>query len=74
MQDETQSLPNLREPLESARQKIQARIEKGQQLRALYIRSENELEKARAECKKWSEYNKQLLLRLFTDSSIADRC
>lgn len=74
MTTEMQYQPSLVESRESAHQKIQARIEKGQQLRDLNIRSENELENARAECKKWSEYNKQLLSRLFTDSSMADRC
>lgn len=74
MSNETQSLPNLRESRESALRKIQQRIEIGCQLRDQPIGSENELEKARDESKKWSEYNKQLLVRLFTDSSIADRC
>ncbi len=70
----TQSLPNLVESRQKAYQRIQAQIVKGQELRDQAIHSEDELEKARAECKKWSEYNKQLLLRLFTDSSISDRC
>lgn len=74
MMTEMKSQPSLVESRESAHQKIQARIEMGQQLRDLNIRSENELENARAESKKWSEYNKQLLSRLFTDSSMADRC
>ncbi|MDE0089526.1 MAG: nucleotide-binding protein [Candidatus Poribacteria bacterium] len=46
----------------------------GQQLQNKAIRSEDELEKIRAECKKWSEYNKQLLSQLFSNSSMADRC
>ena len=74
MTTETQSLPNLVESRQTAYQKIQAQIVKGQKLRDQTIHSEDELEKARAESEKWSEYNKQLLSRLFTDSSIADRC
>lgn len=74
MTTEMQSQPSLLESRQEACQKIQAQIVKGQELRNQTIRSEDELEKARAESKKWSEYNKQLLSRLFTDSSIADRC
>ena len=72
MTTEMQSQPSLVESRESARQKIQAQIDKGYQLWDLHIRSEDELEKVVAECKKWSNYNKTLLSRLFTNSSIAD--
>ena len=57
--------PKLRVNEEEARQKIQVRIEKGEQLRYKEIRSEDELEKARTESRKWSDYNKTLLLKLF---------
>ena len=56
--------PNLMVPKETASQKIQKRIQIGQQLRNKAIRSEDELEKIRAECKKWSEHNKTLLKSL----------
>ena len=74
MSDEPQSLPNLMVPKETASQKIQKRIQIGQQLRNKAIRSEDELEKIRAECKKWSEHNKTLLKSLFSNSTMADRC
>jgi predicted nucleotide-binding protein len=64
--------PKLRVNEEEARQKIQVRIEKGEQLRYKEIRSEDELEKARTESKKWSDYNKTLLLGLFDNASIAE--
>ncbi len=74
MRTEMKSQPSLLESRQEACQKIQAQIMKGQELRNQTIHSKDELEKARAESKKWSEYNKQLLSRLFTDSSIAARC
>ena len=74
MSDEPQSLPNLMVPKEIASQKIQMRIQMGLQLRNKAIRSEDELEKIRAECKKWSEHNKTLLKSLFSNSTMADRC
>lgn len=73
MNTENQSQPNLVVPREEAREKIQERIDKGQQLRDLPIRSEAELEDARAEYSNWSSYNSTLLSRLFDSSSIARR-
>lgn len=73
MNTENQSQPNLVVPREEAREKIQERIDKGQQLRDLPIRSEAELEDARAEYSNWSSYNSELLSRLFDSSSIARR-
>ena len=64
--------PKLRVSEKEAHQKIEARIEKGQQLHAQQINSDDELEKARAESKKWSKYNEILLTRLFDDTSIAE--
>ncbi len=63
-------LPKLRVSREEAYQKIQARIEKGQQLRSEDIRS-NERKKAGRERKDWSEDNKILLLSLFGEESTA---
>ena len=65
-------LPKLRVNREEARQKIQARIEKGRQLRNKEIRTDDELEKARAESEKWSKYNKVLLSGLFDNTSVAE--
>ena len=66
------TLPKLRVSREEARQKIQMQIEKGQQLRDQSIDSDDELEEARAESRKWSDYNKTLLLKLFDNTSIAE--
>ena len=70
------TLPKLRVSREVARQKIQARIEKGQQLRDQRIDyqldSYDGLEEARTESIKWSDYNKPLLLKLFDNPSIAE--
>ena len=64
--------PQLLKSREEARQKIQMQIEKGQQLRDQSIDSDDELEEARAESRKWSDYNKTLLLKLFDNTSIAE--
>ena len=65
-------LPKLCVSREEARQQIEAQIEKGQQLHAHQINSEGELAEARRESRKWSDYNKTLLLRLFDNTSIAE--
>lgn len=66
------TLPKLRVSRKEARQKIEALIEKGEQLHSEEIRSDDELEKARAESKKWSKYNEALLSRLFDNTSVAE--
>ena len=68
-----QSLPNLVVKEGEAREKIQERIDKGQELRDLPICLEPELEEAKAEYFNWSDYNSNLLSRLFDDSSIANK-
>ena len=73
MTTEMKSQPSLVESRESARQKIQERIDMGHQLRDQPIHSEGELERTVAECKKWSNYNKTLLSKLFTNSSVAEK-
>ena len=65
-------LPKLCVNREDAHQQIEAQIEKGQQLHTQQINSDGELEKARAESRKWSDYNKTLLLKLFDNMSIAE--
>ena len=64
------ALPKLRVSREKANQIIQAQIEKGQQLRARQIDLYHELDEARMDSKKWSDYNKTLLLWLF-DNTVA---
>ena len=63
--------PNLLENREVACRKIQSQIEKGQQCRDRSINSEKDLEEARAERLKWSNYNLELLGRIFDNSARA---
>ncbi len=72
MTTEMQSQPTLVESRESSLEKIKAQISRGYQLRHHEVRSEDELKKVVAECRKWSNYNKTLLSKLFTNSSVAD--
>ena len=64
--------PRLLVSKDEAEEKIRKRIEKGQTLHDRQIDSEDELEKSVAECRKWSNYNRTLLLGLFFNSSVAD--
>ena len=64
--------PKLRVSREEACQQIEAQIGKGQQLHAQQINSDDELTEARRESRKWSDYNKTLLLKLFDNDSIAE--
>lgn len=64
--------PNLVENREAARQKIQSQIEKGEPYRKISINSEKKLEELDAERQKWSDYNFELLRRLFDNQVIAD--
>ena len=73
MNTEKQPLPNLVVSRDKASEKIQARIDEGQELRDQPIRSEPELEEAWAEYRKWSSYNSTLLSTLFDNSAMANR-
>lgn len=76
MNTEKQSLPNLVVSINEASEKIQARIDKGQEILDLpipSILSESKLEGAKAEYSNWSAYNLTLLSRLFDNSAMADR-
>ncbi|CEG26350.1 TIR domain-containing protein [Bacillus sp. B-jedd] len=64
--------PKLETTTEEAILKLQDRIEKGKKLLRLNINNEQILEEAEREKRKWSEYNLELLNRLFDNSSIAD--
>ena len=64
------TLPKLRVSREDARQKIQTRIEKGQQL---YERLDNDgLDKVGMEANTWSAYNMNLLRKLFDTPAPVD--
>ena len=67
-----ESRPSLVVPRPEAKDRIEKQIEKGIAIRDLPISSEEDLQRARAEHSKWSEYNTELLTRLFDNKSIAD--
>lgn len=67
---EEKTLPKLRMSKEEVEEKIQARIEKGQQLHDQQIDSKDQLDRAKADFRKWSNYNSTLLSKLFDNSSI----
>ena len=71
MEKET-TLPKLLVSREEADKKIQAQIEKGQQLRDLSIDSDDELHKICMEANNWSKYNTNLLIRLFDNPTPAE--
>jgi predicted nucleotide-binding protein len=54
-----------------AEAKLQIRIQKGRELHTLRINNEGELTRARNEYRKWSDYNLELLLRMFSEGSLA---
>ena len=66
------TLPKLLVSREEAHRKIQARIEKGQQLRARPIDSDDELDKVGLKANNWSTYNANLLMILFDTPVLVD--
>lgn len=53
-------------------QLLRRQIERGRQLSARTIRSQQDLDQAHAERDRWSNYNRELLLRYFDNRSVAD--
>lgn len=56
---------------DEARGKIEKQIDEGQHLLALSIGSEQELEQLSSDYSEWSDYNAELLLRLFDNDEIS---
>lgn len=69
---EEKSLPKLLVSREKAEEKIQARINEGQKFLDQPIDSEDEYESVGKKAVNWSIYNKDLLVKLFESSSLAD--
>lgn len=65
-------ITNLARPRAEVEQKLSARIGEGERLLAAEIDSFNDLKVVADEYSRWSEYNGELLLRLFTDARMAD--
>jgi predicted nucleotide-binding protein len=57
---------------EEARERIARQIDKGRILADSSVRSESELERARADVSTWESYTEELLRRLFTNGSLAE--
>jgi len=57
---------------EEARKKIEIQIAKGNAIKNSTINSLADLDRAVADHERWSDFNKELLKRLFSDKSIAD--
>lgn len=55
-----------------AEEKIQNRIDKGNELHKAQINSWEQLEATKKDYYKWSDYNSELLKRLFTNDTLAD--
>ncbi len=66
------TLPKLLVNREEADKKIQERIKMGQKFRDQPIDSEDEYESVGKEAANWSTYNKDLLVKLFESSAIAE--
>jgi predicted nucleotide-binding protein len=66
------ALARLVVPLKDAEAKLRSRIEKGRELAAKPIRSTSELDSVRDEYANWLRYNRELLLRIFSNPSVAD--
>ena len=64
--------PALRVPRAEAAEKIQAQINEGEALLAQQPRSEPELAGLRERRRIWSDYNRELLVQLFTSTAVAD--
>src|SRR5690348_9562270 len=62
--------PELTVSREEAKQKIQAQIQKGLELKNPRIQSEEEFKRAQAAYDSWNEYNATLLRRLFTNDAL----
>ena len=67
-----QTLPRLLVSREEANKKLQARIDKGPKICSKPIGTQNELRQARDQFGNWSKYNRTLLTKLFSDTSVAD--
>ncbi|MCK6447911.1 MAG: nucleotide-binding protein [Planctomycetes bacterium] len=64
--------PVLAVPTAEATAKISRRIEDGEALLATHPRSRDQLEKLREAYHIWSDYNRELLSRIFTSSAVAE--
>ena len=71
-QDEPLENPDLTVPRAEAEENIEARIEDGENLLQVQPGNEKALRECRADRVHWSNYNTELLRRLFTNAKISD--
>lgn len=64
--------PKLRIKRNEAEQKLQKRLDTGEELLSRGVNSEADLIAARAELKRWHDFNKELLGTIFTNEKFAD--
>ena len=69
---QAQNLPRLLVTRKEASEGLQAQIEKGEQLCQQTISSQGGLSQAQDDFSNWSLYNKTLLTKIFSDTSVAD--
>jgi len=70
--EKMESLPKLVITRKSAIKKIVVQIDKGNKIKEINITDKRSLEKTRKSRRRWSDYNTEMLLRMFSNSSIAD--
>jgi predicted nucleotide-binding protein len=68
----THKTPQLRVPIEQARDLLRQRSDMGEELRGHPINQASRLEATRREFSTWTEYNEALLLKLFDSAEIAE--
>jgi len=64
--------PNVTVARAEAESQITSRIEKGKQILDLPIHSDQDLDKARDQYRKWNDFNKELLRRIFDSPEVSD--
>src|SRR5688500_649390 len=62
----------LRMSVEDARKRLAERINIGNEYKAAPVQSEEQLKVLRNEYYKWSDYNAELLRRMFTNNDLAE--
>jgi len=65
--------PQLTESVESSRTKLQTRIKEGEAIRQRRITDVGVFQQLKADQQTWSDYNEQLLRRLFTTNELRDQ-
>lgn len=65
--------PKLVVPRAEAAQKIRAQIEKGQAIQDMVVGSNEDFTKVESQYSEWNYHNVELLTRIFSNKSLADK-